>query len=658
MKHQLAATALLILATLVIVAGAMASWSVFSPPHVSAGVAPVAKGLLHDTRNPFYRAPFGAVPTGSHIRLRFRTAHSAATTVVLFLRPVGVPLAQAKHIRMHRFRETARYDYWEARLVVPTTPQQLAYRFRIARAGTTVWYGDDALQNGGRGEAYRNAHTAFDFTITVYSRHFRAPSWVRDAVIYEIFPDRFSNGDPSNDPKPSDPSVYGNPVIVHHNWSELPVQPACNCDFFGGDLQGIINKLGYLNRLGINTVYLTPIFEARSNHKYDTADYLTIDPHFGTLQTFQMLIARAHALGIHVILDGVFNHTGSDSVYFNKYGRFPSVGAYQSQSSPYYSWYTFYHWPDQYKDWMGYDSLPVLNENGPVEAFIFRQQNSVAQYWLEQGAAGWRLDSADQKSHAWWQAFRQSVKARYPDAVLIGEYWQDALPWLLGDQWDGVMNYRFRDAVLGFFAHGRGTNYPAGLRASVFNDMLMGILEEYPRPAIYSSMNLVDSHDTERILYDLAGNKRALRLVALFQMTWLGAPTVYYGDEAGLTGGTDPDDRRTFPWGHEDTALQRWYQTIIHLRLHYVALRRGMVIPLLVNDSHRLYAFMRRAGNQRIIVALNDDANTHTVRIKVPGLKSGTVRDVLNSNATFRIIAGTVRVALSPISGRILLVQG
>ena len=558
--------------------------------------------------------------------------------------------------RMHLQSRGARREIWTVGVTAPSKPGTLSYYFE-AQAGKVVrWYGDNNLVgDNGPGKTYARKSDILAYELTVYLSSFRAPSWMRDAVVYQIFPDRFYNGDTSNDPVDGTKHGYIT-VHFHKNWTDLPDQPGCGCDFFGGDLQGVIDKLSYLHALGVNVIYLNPIFLAPSNHKYDTSNFMEIDPEFGTLETFQALIADMKKLGMHLILDGVFEDTGSDSVYFNKYGRFPDSGAYQSQASPYYSWYTFSSWPSDYSDWSGVDTLPLLNENSAVENFMFRGPNSVAQYWLSQGAAGWRLDSANSLSDSYWKAFRTSIKASHPNSVIIGEFWQSALPWLLGNEWDGVVNYQFREPVLDFFARGNGAQSPGKINATAFLDSEIGLLSEYPKPAITSSMNIVDSHDTMRILTSLSGNKRALELVALYQMTWPGAPTVYYADEAGLQGYTDPDDRRTFPWGSEDASLEAYYARAIHMRLEYPALSGGSVTPLLSLNKERVVAYLRQQGKQKIVVVLNDSGKTRTVEVPVTQLANGTkLRDLFSGSASsITVRHGMLRVALSSLSGVVL----
>ncbi|MGZ3600913.1 MAG: alpha-amylase family glycosyl hydrolase, partial [Ktedonobacterales bacterium] len=450
---------------------------------------------------------------------------------------------------------------------------------------------------------------------------------------------------------------------------------------------------------------------ADSNHKYDTTDYAMIDPHFGNLAVWQQLVQQAHRMGMHIILDGVFNHTSSDSLYFDRYHTWQSNGADETQSSRYADWYQFTKWP-AYNGWFGFDSLPQLTEQQDVRNFIFagdpnfvqdagdaaiRQQfgeqpltvpsngNSIAKYWLAQGADAWRLDVAESKSDGWWQQFRTAIKSIDPEAISIGEHWGDASQWLLGDQQDGTMNYLFRDAVINFFDKGgidpdTGHDNHETFTPSQFDAHLQKVLENYPQAAVYSSMNLVDSHDTGRILWELgdttgssaaqiAQAKQTLRLIALFQMTWIGAPTIYYGDEAGQTQSTfdsgsgprvDPGDRRTFPWDHEDTSLQSWYSQWIHVRQQNEVLQTGAEQTLLTDDTNRVFAFQRRDDSSMALVILNDDtaSHAHTVTLNVNNVGDGaTFTDAANGEQ-FTVSNGHVTVPVNGLSGRVLLARG
>ncbi|GAC1463331.1 MAG: hypothetical protein PVSMB7_04830 [Chloroflexota bacterium] len=614
-----------------------------------------ARALLHNSWDTAYRRPFGAVPAGTPVALRLRTAVNGASSVTLYVHisdPSG-RLVETSHRDLKRTAGKG-YDFWMTS-VTPTRIGVYTYAFQVRRGGSTVWYEATTGRDGGVGQAYRGKKEPDSaFRITTYQAGFTAPSWASTAVIYQIFPDRFYNGDPSNDRSVMDPQYDGVHPVIHSQWNDAPLGGS---DFFGGDLKGIIDKLPYLKALGVNTLYLNPVFLAPSNHKYDTSDYFQVDPHFGTNQTLLDLFRLAHDAGMHVILDGVFNHTGSDSVYFNRYSHFSGAGAFQSRQSPYFPWFTFQSWPSIYSTFGGFDSLPQLQENDQVKDFIFRTPDSVAQHWLERGASGWRLDAAQLKSNAWWQQFRAALKAKFPDDILIAEDTAgpiDPTPFILGNEFDGFMNYNFRDAVLSFFSHGRVGG--GGSTARSFVNNLMAMVQDYPRPAILSSMNLVDSHDTERVLYDVAGNTNELKLIAAFQLTWLGAPTIYYGDEAGQTGATDPDDRRTFPWDHQDTNLETYYRKLIAIRHNTPALQDGDVSPLLADNPHRVVAFLRTGWKEHAVTILNDGTAARTVRLSVPTIANGTRLTDVMSGMAHGVSAGTISLHV-PGHGIAILVQ-
>jgi cyclomaltodextrinase / maltogenic alpha-amylase / neopullulanase len=612
------------------------------------------KALLHDSWSVAYRTPFGAAPAGTAVTVRFRTSHAGATAVTAMFRYVDPRTAKAGTRTSQAMKlgvKGKKYDLWRT-VFTPKDIGVYNYVFLVKKGATSAWYGSSLAFGGGVGVAYK-ANPKSTYSITSYDPNFKAVSWAANAVIYQIFPDRFFNGDPSNDSLNRSSPDCGGPTFVHASESE---NPTGSCDFFGGDLQGIVDKLSYLKDLGINTLYLNPIFFAASNHKYDTADYYRIDPHFGALDTFNSLVQQAHAMGFHLILDGVFNHTGADSVYFNKYGSLPGVGAYQSKSSPFYPLYTFTSWPNVYASFFGISSLPQLAETDQTKDFIFRTPDSVAQHWLAAGADGWRLDATHLKSHQWWTEFRQSVKTRFPDAILICECDLapiDALPWLLGGEVDGAMNYRFRHSVLSFFSPGAvgGMGYSA---SSLFKD-LMTMREEYPLAAIYSSMNLVDSHDTDRILDSVGNSVPELEQVATFQMTWIGAPTIEYGDEAGLTGsGSDPLRRKFFPWSHPNTTLQAFYKKIIGIRNANSALRDGSISPLVFDNVHRTLAFLRVDSSQSVAVAVNDGPSSVKVTLTLSALKSGTKLTDGITGKTYTVKNHRVTVSLKGKSSAIL----
>jgi glycosidase len=645
-------------------------------------------GLGHNSRDDLYRVPGGAVTTGVPVTLRFRTFHNDVTSVIL---RVWSTTANAQSLYpMEKVATTDDppygYDYWQFSLPAQDTPTILYYRFIVRDGSDEDYYEDDDLFDGGWGTTYEDSPD-YSFQIDVYQPDFQTPDWMKDAVVYQIFPDRFYNGDPKIDAQPTDPSVYDNPVLVK-DWDNLPegycrsyeVVPCDEApqgrDFFGGDLQGVLDKLDYLQELGVTAIYFNPIFEAPSNHLYDTTDYFQIDTYFGSIGTFRHLVNEAKLRGINIILDGVFNHTSSDSLYFDKYSRYPTVGAFESQSSPYYDWYTFYEWPDNYNSWWGFDSLPVLTEIQAVRDFIYGETRSVATWWLRQDAMGWRLDVAPDKSHDWWQEFRPSVKSINPDAVIVGEIWDDASPWLLGNEFDSTMNYRFRRAMLGFLnGDSNDPNQGAirGLDPEQFDSVLQSIREDYPPPAYAAAMNLVGSHDTQRILWaltpglrnredrefnsaNLETGKAKLKLLAIIQMTMPGAPTVYYGDEVGLTGDTDPDDRRPFPWDNQDADLLENYQTLIGLRNQHSFLRTGSFDSLYTQDSDGIYVYGRKDETGAAVIAINRDISPHEVMVDLAGyIPDGTQLSDAFNGGSYTVIDGQISLTVDSRWGAILV---
>lgn len=657
-------------------------------------------GLAHDSRSDLYRVPFGAVTTGTDVIIRFRTYHEDVTGVTLRLWNTAAS-AQAL-LPMELVASSAEppygYDYWQAALPAQDQPTILYYRF-IVRDGTKeVYYEDDDLFDGSWGKTYENSPD-YSWQVDVYQPDFTTPDWMKNAIIYQIFPDRFFNGKRSNDPRPTDPTVYDSDVLKQ-DWSTLPegycrgyqgADAACEeqpmgRDFYGGDLKGIRDKLLYLKSLGVTAIYLNPIFKAPSNHLYDTSDYYTIDPYFGTQGDWNSLVDNARRLGIRVILDGVFNHTSSDSLYFDRYQRYRTNGACETTTSLFRSWYTFQPadpagsgpcaGDTTYNSWWGFDSLPALTEIPEVRSFIYDSNKSVARYWILNGSAGWRLDVAPDKSHDWWQEFRPQVKSANKNAVIIGEIWDDASPWLLGNEFDSTMNYRFRRALLGFL--NGASNDPnqgeiRGLNPDQFDSVMQSIKEDYPAPAYAAMMNLVGSHDTQRILWTLtpgernredrefnaenvAEGKSKLKLLALLQMTMPGAPTIYYGDEAGLTGDSDPDDRRAFQWNNIDRNLLGHYQWLAALRSRYSFLRTGSYDRLYTHNDDGTYAYGRKDASGAAVVAINNSPDPRTLVVNVAGyIPEGMVMiDALNGGKA-TVTGGSLTITVKGRWGAVLV---
>jgi cyclomaltodextrinase / maltogenic alpha-amylase / neopullulanase len=458
------------------------------------------------------------------------------------------------------------------------------------------------------------------------------PYWVQDAIFYQIFPDRFANGEVHNDP----PNVQP--------WGS----PATNWGFQGGDLRGILDQFNYLLDLGVNAIYLNPIFQSPSNHRYNTNDYFKIDSSLGKLNDFHALIEVAHNNGVRIILDGVFNHSGRGFFAFNDILE-------NQDHSRYKDWYHIKNYPvdaysagnaADYLAWWEIKSLPKFNTSNPaVRRYIF----DVARYWIDQGIDGWRLDVPNEiDDDEFWAEFRCTVKAANPDAYLVGEIWTDDSRWVGNEHFDGLMNYPLRDALLRLL-------YAGTLSTTGFADRVESLLEKYPRENAYSMYVPLGSHDTERLLTKLEGNVNKAKLAFLFQFAYPGAPAIYYGDEIGLTGGKDPECRGAFPWSKErwNSELLAWMKALVSGRKHLVALRRGDYRRILADVQRHCYAFARTLGDQSVLIVINAGETQRHLRLPVNelGWKDGQIVHNYLGNEEY-IIAGTeVVVNLTPWTG-------
>jgi glycosidase len=465
------------------------------------------------------------------------------------------------------------------------------------------------------------------------------PTWVQDAIFYQIFPDRFYNGDPRNDP----PGVYP--------WGAPPTHDT----FVGGDLAGISAKMPYLLDLGINAIYLNPIFASPSTHHYDTHDYFRIDRRLGNLRTFQRLAHQAHQQGIHIILDGVFNHCGRSFFAFQDVLR-------NGPASPYVDWFYIQgfplhayeeHLPPNYLGWWNLRSLPKLNAANPaVREYIF----SIARYWLEQGADGWRLDVPNEiDDDAFWREFRAVVKNTDPAAYIVGEIWHDGQRWLQGDQFDGITQYELRTLLLEWLAEGK-------YRSLAFARRLQALLDRYRPEILHAQLNVLGSHDTVRLMTAVQGDERTARLLWLFLMTWPGAPCIYYGDEVGMTGGADPECRGCFSWDERvwNRDLRAFIQRLIHLRKGLTALRRGATRILLTHSPHNLYAHGRGEGQESAVLVLNAGDQPFTIDVPLTGMAvaPGTVFTDLLRGGDYLVRSGRIEaLSLPPKTGTILAAQ-
>ena len=660
--------------------------------------------IRYDSQDKLCKSVYGAVEENQRVRFHIRTGDDVIFAVLVIKGVGSYPMGEVS-------------NGWVVHVSVPHKGEY-DYYFVLSNGSNVAVYGDDDGYYGtGRVTDLQNV---MPYDLVVYEAGYETPDWMKNAVVYQIFPDRFFNGDESNDRAQEWARGEVDYEFIE-NWYTLPENPEqeglldeetykssgahygdgqWSNEIYGGDLQGIIERIDYLKALGVNVIYLNPVFWSISNHRYDAVSYTEIDPILGTLGDFEELVAVAEANDMHIILDGVFNHVSDDSVYFDRYYKFlgqsEKIGAYPYWAYVYdymtetgadqtaaeaaavsffaenygitdYSYTEWFHvsstpatWADNiglragkpvysYEGWWGYDSMPVIYstngseyQTGNWAEEIIEGDNSVNAYWISKGMDGWRLDVANEVSDETWQNFRDSVKALDSEAVIIGEIWDDATKYLMGDMYDSVMNYLFRNSVV---------NFAKGSSAAQTTKELEKIRERYPEEAFYAMMNLVGSHDTTRILSYLDGigddrnqkdfdsafptyektsqlAKDRQHLVAFLQFTYPGAPTIYYGDEIGMVGSDDPDDRRAFEWGKGNRELVEYYAKLAAIRNAYPALRTGSLNMEDVGNSN-LLAFTRYDSESVVVILANNSQHAQTLAEPVAGewidLLTGTV---------------------------------
>lgn len=584
--------------------------------------------IPYNSRNTLHKSPFGAVREGSNIVFK----------VVL---PRNL---QVSHVDLVIKSDTGDYEYHSMNWLSMQGEGEewWALGFDAGKADIyfyhfeydTPWGRSVIRHNGdclGTLSMGKN-----DWQLSVYAKNFSTPDWLKGGVFYQIFPDRFYN---SGQKKKNIPEgrklrddIFGEP-----EWKPTKDGKVLNNDYFCGDLKGIEQKLDYIESLGVTCIYLNPIFEAQSNHRYDTADYSKIDPLLGTEKDLKSLCEKAKSKGISIILDGVFSHTGDDSIYFNKYGRYNTVGAFQSKASPYYSWYKFIDYPNDYHSWWGISILPEVKEESPEFIEFIAGKKGIARKWLKCGVRGWRLDVADELPDEFLDAFRSAVKAENPEALVLGEVWEDASNkfsygqrrrYFGGKQLDSVMNYPFAEAIISFIRTGE---------VEGFSEKIITILENYPKCAVDVLMNHIGTHDTMRAITQLVGESceyrdrnwqsgrvlseekyglgiKLMKLAAVIQFTLPGVPCIYYADEAGMQGYKDPFNRYCYPWGKENKDLLCFYQALGKMRKECECLKDGEFST--VSEMLGCLAFTRKSSNSEILVIIN--RNEHEIDYYLP----------------------------------------
>ena len=637
--------------------------------------------LKHHTLNPFDRKPQGAVATGGQVRLRL-TVEDEQAPVELFLR---VWNGDERRYPMRPLGLKDGRMIYEAQIGVGDKPRLLWYRFECEYKGEHVVLGAPG-DHTGCGEGVMGSEESFQ--LTVYDAAYDTPAWMRDGVMYQIMVDRFCHGEGT------DALMHakdGQNIILHEDWNEMPFLNIAENgdnfanDFFGGNLEGVWQKLPYLKQLGVSVLYFNPIFCARTNHKYDTSDYRRVDPMFGDEQALARLCKEAEALGMRVMLDGVFSHVGDDSLYFNRRGTYGEhVGAYRDPDSPYYKWFTFRHWPDDYECWWGFKTLPNVNEmDEDYRRFILEDDDSVVRHWVRKGTSGWRLDVADELPMPFLRELRRQVKGVSRDAAVLGEVWEDAShkvaygqmrSYVLGDTLDSVMNYPLRDALIAFLM--------AQKDAAAVAKELSSLAQNYPKPFLYALMNLMGSHDRPRILNVLAGNDGsdiprsqraghrlsqeermigALReqLMLRFVFSVPGMPCIYYGDEAGVEGCADPFCRRTYPWGREDQDMLARYKAMAAMRNGHPVLKTGecayiapcsAVLGVIRKNENGKDAFGKKAENACAVTLINRSAREVVVYLTSADV-SGAQTLVSDDGQIFTARSGAFSVKIKGLQG-------
>ena len=577
--------------------------------------------ILYDSKQLKYKTPFGTLTPEESCTMTIYVPSTVQATMIscIINRADG---SHAMNADLPFKEKEGPYDIFQGTFSVYSTGLYFYYFFVSQPYGGFRLFkqGDDT-----------NMEAGDMWQLSCVPASFHTPDWAKGAVIYQVFPDRFH--------KSGSADVTGKlePYTVHKHWyEEVGWRPndegiILNNDFYGGNFKGITDKMDYIAELGTTILYLNPISKAFSNHRYDTGDYKTPDPMLGTLEDFKALCDAAHARNIRVILDGVYSHTGSNSLYFNKNGVFESKGAYQDRNSPYSSWYSFYQWPGSYNCWWNFDTLPTINKMDPEFInYIITGEDSVIAHWLKLGADGFRLDVADELPDEFLKLLYDRVKQIKPDALVLGEVWEDASSktaygkrrtYFTNAELDSVMNYPYRTAIVNFM---RG--FDSG---RAFKETVMSIAENYPPQVVACNMNLLGTHDTPRILtalvddFDGSREEKAKRrlsrnqwevaherlLMASFLQYMLpGCPSIYYADEAGMEGYKDPFNRRPYPWGREDEELLAHYRRLGTLRKRQEVLRLGDIRFFQAGDKH--LGFSRSYNGQSVKIYANRSADS------------------------------------------------
>ena len=622
--------------------------------------------IIYDSFDESCKSPFGAVKQFSacEFTLRFpRIMNITEPSIVMFR-----PGFKEKYVA---FEPADDSDPMYTVYTCTYTPQDLGlhhYYFVAFQNSNRIFIKRKGVSEG-----------AFDgtelFQLTVYDAKFTTPDCLKGGIMYQIFPDRFAK---CSTESPAMPPIDR---VLHADWNEMPEwRPdsqgrITNNDYYGGNFGGIEQKLPYLESLGVTAIYLNPVFEAHENHRYNTANYERIDSMLGTQDDFVRLCKSAKERGIGIIIDGVFSHTGADSIYFNKFGRYgENSGAYRDPDSPYRSWYSFNNYPHEYESWWGMTTLPNVNENNPDYTEYICGEGGILQKWIDLGAMGWRLDVADELPDEFIDALNKAVKTKGSDKVIYGEVWEDATTkesygvrrrYLIGGQLDSVMNYPFKEAILNYVKYGAADDLKNGV---------MTIIEHYPKPSTDILMNFLSTHDIERAITRLAGREvgthdrqwqadnvlsqmeyvygvALMKCAMVLQFFLPGIPCIYYGDEAGQEGYKDPFNRRTYPWGLENTDLIDFTKELSRIRRSCRVFEKGSLKIVEVTRSHCIFKREDLELGESVVIYLN--RSRQTARFKIHSVESDKAgnspkSEVLRMNHDCENLADLRHIRISP----------
>lgn len=590
-----------------------------------------------DSSYSFYKTPLGAVRLGKTVQFTICVPESFHCEIPHFLYQKD---GEEKfcHIQMTKGQKQGSTQLFH----VSFTPSDIGLYFYYF----DLYVDYQKLFRGSLGQAVLTQQMGEAYQLTVFDPSFETPASVQGGILYQIFPDRFYESAPKKEMPFSD-RIYRSDKDGLPFFESFDSQRPITQDYYGGDLKGIQEKLPYLASLGVRLLYLNPIFEAHANHRYNTANYLKVDPLLGTEKDFQSLCQKAKLYKIQIILDGVFSHTGSDSIYFNKEGRYPEKGAYHDTQSPYREWYDFSkQYTCGYKSWWGFETLPEVNEQVPSFYQFICGKNGVIDYWMKLGACGFRLDVADELPDVFIQQIRKAVKRHGNDKLLIGEVWEDATTkfsysvrrtYLLGTGLDSVMNYPFRDAILNFLKGGNALESA---------EIITRICENYPAPALHTMMNFLSTHDTIRAITALVGEDSyekdrtwqsqqtlsseqyehgitLMRLAFAMLYTLPGIPSIYYGDEIGMQGYQDPFNRAYFDWNSKETRLRALLKALGNVRKSTTAFSKGSFAIIHAKDG--IFHYARHFENQTAEICINREQFPYNTvllghRITIPPL--------------------------------------